>query len=370
MKPKYRTKHIYWFSYYNLEGPSTRYRAKYALDHLEKHYGITYSLVYPGYGFKTITKFIYIFLSILFLRKYNSLIVFQRIHSRGIYANALKVLLYLHKKNTLYDLDDADYLINPEVTIAHFMKHCETCTLGSRSLVDYASQFNDNIQLSTSPVISHMQKKGKRNEILTIGWIGYYDSLKNTSWSSHKESLQQLFYPAIMEIEFSIKLVLLGVQQEESTRELKTYFENNPNVTLDIPLNIDWQDEEGVYGVIKTFDIGLSPLLDNEANRAKSAFKLKQYLSCGVPVLGSNVGENERFLMDGINGYICNTPQEYKVAINKIKRLEDIEYERLGDNALNSVVDFSLANYCHTLLKAAQTEPAMYTSTAHVNTTG
>jgi glycosyltransferase involved in cell wall biosynthesis len=349
-------RHIYWFSYYNSDAPSTRYRAKYAIENLKYKNDITYSFAYPGYNIQTLCTFIIVFLSALLFRKKNSVIVFQRIYTSGIYAKALKVLLFFQKKHTIYDLDDAEYMHFSATTITHFLTYCDACTLGSETLVYYARQFNTNVHLLTSPVIPHAKIKQKRNNILTLGWVGFYDSLDNNDDFSHQDSLQKLFFPAIKNIEFPINLVLLGVRQEKNKHNIKVFFAENPNIFIDIPDNIDWQDELSVYDRIKEFDIiGIAPLLDNEVNRAKSAFKIKQYFSCGVPALASGIGENVRFLEHGKNGFLCETPQDFKDNIVKLKGLPSDEYSRLCQNALATVNSFSMESYCQTFMKIAAT---------------
>ena len=39
-------------------------------------------------------------------------------------------------------------------------------------------------------------------------------------------------------------------------------------------------------------------MLNHPFNQAKSAFKAKQYLSCGIPVIASDVGENRKFVLN------------------------------------------------------------------------
>jgi glycosyltransferase involved in cell wall biosynthesis len=139
---------------------------------------------------------------------------------------------------------------------------------------------------------------------------------------------------------------LLGVTNPTHKAEVIAYFKINPNIEVVIPDDIDWQDEIDIYKRIAQFDVGIAPLLNSEMNQSKSAFKLKQCLSCGVPVLASSVGENVHYLNNGINGYYCNTPDEYLHRINELIDTTPAEYERLIENARNSISPFTMKNYC------------------------
>lgn len=335
-------KHIYWFAYFNLDEPSVRYRAKFPLKQLKEKHGITFSIVYPGYDFKNLSNFILTFFSVLLFRKSNSLIVFQKIHTNGIYATALKVLLFFRPQHTLYDIDDAEHTRRPTQTIHHFMKWCSACSAGSKSLVDYIRPFNQNVFLLTSPVIDHGLTKAALEKIMTVGWIGYY--------GAHRQSLTELFFPALYDIDFPLKLKLLGVSNNVEEQEIKSFFKHNKNISVETPLGLDWLNEHSIYETIATFDIGVSPLLDTEFNRGKSAFKLKQCLSCGVPVLGSSVGENKTFLQDGVNGYLCDNPNEYFQKLTSLKSSQNGSYTKLSVNAKKTFPTFSIDNYCSTFI--------------------
>lgn len=335
-------KHIYWFAYFNLQEPTVRYRAKFPLVELELKQGISYNIVYPGYDIKSLMNFLLTYFSVLFFRKKNSIIVFQKIYTNGIYAKALKLLLFFRPNYTLYDIDDAEHTRRPADTIHHFMRHCSACSVGSNALVDYAHQFNENVILLTSPVIEHGITKRALQKTWTIGWIGYY--------GAHRQSLKQLFFPALKGIDFPVVLKLLGAANEAEVEEIKAYFSDNLNVVVDAPLGLDWLNERSIYQIIATFDVGVSPLLDTEFNRAKSAFKLKQCLSCGIPVLGSSVGENKTFLQDGMNGYLCDTPSEYLQRLKQMSGLPESGYSAFSGNATAGVHQFSVSNYCLRLI--------------------
>jgi hypothetical protein len=136
---------IYWFAYYNLDSPSVRYRAKYPLDFFKEEKGIDSYLVVPSYSISGILLFLKAYLSALFFRKRNSLIVIQRVQSNFIYAGLLKLLVRIRRKDTVYDLDDADYLEENQKTIFYFVKNCAKISAGSNAIAAYLSRFNHQI---------------------------------------------------------------------------------------------------------------------------------------------------------------------------------------------------------------------------------
>lgn len=303
---------------------------------------ITFTIVYPGYDFINLTNFVLAFFSVIFFRKKNSIIVFQKIFTAGIYTTALKIILFFRPKNTIYDIDDAEHVRRPVQTINYFMKKCSMCSVGSESLIEYVKRFNSEVLYLTSPIIEHGVSKSYLEKVFTIGWIGYY--------GAHKYNLLQFFFPALLEVDIPIILKIVGVTNNKDEDEIRFYFKNNENISIDIPRNLDWINELSIYKLISSFDIGVSPLIDNEFNRGKSAFKLKQYLSCGVPVLGSSVGENKRFLIDGHNGYFCDNPQEYFEKIIYLKCLDLYKFKELSINAKSTFSSFSIEYYCSVLI--------------------
>ncbi|HYV94219.1 MAG TPA: hypothetical protein VE978_20760 [Chitinophagales bacterium] len=347
-----KTKHIYWFAYYNINCPSVRYRGKYVLDFLAENSGITFSIVYPGYSREIILHFIKIYFSAFFFRKKNSAIVFQKIYTTGIYATALKALLLFRKKNTMYDFDDAEYIRFPPKTIRFFLRNCEKVSAGSKVLVEYARHYNLNVMLLTSPVIDHGIIKTGRNEIFTVGWIGFYNTPHESSKPfAHKRVLNELIFPAIKKMDFNLRLVMLGVENDHDRNEIRNYFSCNKNILVDLPDQINWLDEKSVYERVRQFDIGFAPLLNCELHRAKSAFRLKQYFSCGVPALANNVGENSAFLKHEVNGYLCNSTPEFRERLVKVRNLSEKDYSRLCSNAQKTFSEFSMENYCSMILE-------------------
>lgn len=331
-------KFVYWFAYYNLDSPSVRYRGKYALEFMREQRGIKSYFVIPGYGPAKVLNFFRAYFSALLFRKKNSLIVIQRINSDFIYANALKLLIKVRHSHSVYDLDDADYLELPPKTIYYFVKNCSAVSTGSHELVKNLSKFNSNIMLITSPVPDLKITKKTRNPVLTIGWIGCFGG-------GHKESLETYFFPALNNLPFKIKLVLIGVTNKNDYIALTNYFGRYENVELELPQYIDWTNENDIQQRIAAFDIGIATLLDNEMQRSKSAFKEKQYLNNGVPVLSSNVPENNNFIRHGENGYICTSSDAFRQCIIDINNMDNDSYQKLSFMARRSIAEFDLSKY-------------------------
>lgn len=337
-------KFIYWFAYYNTYSPSVRYRGQYPLEYLKRYHGINSYFVTPGYRPYKIYNFIRVYFSALFFTRPDSLIVIQRINSNFIYANLLKLLIKIRSKHTVYDLDDADYLDFKPDTIHYFIKNCNALMVGSNELMKNLAGLNSRIFINTSPVPDLGITKNIKNDLLTIGWIGEFGG-------GHKISLLKYFFPALKDLPFKVKLVLLGVSDKNNYEYLKKYFAEFENVILEMPFEIDWKNERSIQERIAKFDIGIATLLNTEAQRSKSAFKLKQYMNNGVPVMSSDVAENNHFIREGVNGYLCRTSADFTKRILEIHFMDVHAYSKLSAGATVSIHTFNHVTYCNTLFK-------------------
>lgn len=335
---------IYWFAYYNEDSPSVRYRAKYPLKFFKKKYGVGFILIIPGYKLNRIYIFIKAYLSALLFRKKNSLIVIQRVHSNFIYSSLLKFLVTIRRSNTVYDLDDADYLYCPTKTIYFFAKKCAHISAGSSAIYKHLSKFNKSIVITSSPTPDIEILKKKKNSKFTIGWIGGFGG-------DHKKGLINLVFPAINNLEIEIRFTILGITKTEDFDFVKKVFLKNTNIEIDIPKNIDWNNEEEMQKRIVDFDIGIATLINTEIQLSKSGIKVKQYLNNGVPVLSTNLPENNPFVIDGSNGYFCSTPSEFEIKIIEFYEMKNETYMTFSRNAKNTSTKFNLDKYYSDLMK-------------------
>ncbi len=341
------TQHIYWFAPYGLNCPSTRYRGYLPLKFMEEQHGLTYNFIYPDRSVKGIFRFLLLWLGVLFFRKTNAVIVIQKVCTNRYYANLLKLLILVRPERTIYDIDDAEYLRTDTKSLHFFLKHCSKVQVGSPALRIYCSDFNENVYINTSPVPLHNYQKRIRNKTTPhIGWVGDLgEDRPDTRSYSHKTSLYQLFFPAIIAINRPLKLSIIGVKNQADIPEIKAHFQAYQHIELDIPENLKWEEDEWVYERIADFDIGVSPMVDAPFNQAKSAFKAKQYLSCGVPVLASDVGENARFVVEGKTGLLCSNVQDFEYALLELINCSDQAYRLFSEQALANRSAYSLEAY-------------------------
>jgi len=333
-----KVKHIYWFAYYNEDSPSVRYRAVYPLHYFKEHHGITYTMVVPGYRPSKMWVFAKCYVSAMLFRKKDSVIVVQRVHSNFIYSSLLKLLVVVQKRKTIYDLDDADYLYCPTHTIYFFARQCSHIMAGSKAISEHLRKFNEKITITSSPILDMCVAKIQKSDVFTIGWIGGFGG-------DHKKSLIEHVFPAVRDLSFTCKFVLLGVTKLEDVHFIEAYFENSTHVSLHLPIQIDWLNEVELQQQIVEFDVGIATLMDTEIQRSKSGIKAKQYLNNGVPVLGSNLPENDWVIKDGVNGYYCDSQWDFKKRIEEFYAMSDAEFMEFSSHASASKKEFDSEKY-------------------------
>lgn len=332
-------KFIYWFAYYNFDSPSVRYRGKYPLEWMYRERGIGFRLVVPGYRPAAIMRFLQAYFAALLFPRKDSVIVVQRVYSGFIYAGALKLLVRVRRGRTVYDLDDADYLEHPPSTIHYFARHCRCVSAGSQAIVRYLRRFNPNVAHVTSPVIDLGIRKSGRSEVFTIGWVGDLGG-------DHRHGLFTLLFPALAQFRLPVRFVCIGVHREDDMQRIMTFFKDLEDVELDMPMNVDWEDEAWLQQQIARFDVGIAILMDTPVQRAKSGIKAKQYMNNGVPVLSTDLPENNHVVQHGSNGFLFSNVDDLVSRLHSLFFMDEQQRRLLSENALSSVVGFDHARYC------------------------
>ncbi len=214
----------------------------------------------------------------------------------------------------LYDFDDAFYLKYRSGRMAGFrsilgdkfdrvIATAAGVTAGSRVLHDYATRLNSQCKLLPTVVDTkrYIPRPKGRSNTLTVGWIGSPSTAPSLELVAR--SLDQLAS------EGKVRVVVIGGKAPSI-----------PNAEV---VEAEWREDKEVEA-INTFDIGIMPLPDDEWSRGKCAFKLIQYMACGVPVVASRVGANID-VVQGPCGLLARTEEDW---LDALRWLRDRRKER------------------------------------------
>ncbi len=81
--------------------------------------------------------------------------------------------------------------------------------------------------------------------------------------------------------------------------------------------NVPWSEETEIE-LLRSCSVGIMPLLDTPWERGKCGFKLLQYMTAGLPVVGSPVGVNRLIIEHGVNGFHARTREEWTSALMRL----------------------------------------------------
>ncbi|MDC0561212.1 glycosyltransferase [Bacteroidia bacterium] len=201
----------------------------------------------------------------------------------------------LRNKNYIIDIDDAifhNYDLNPNRFIRFFLKnkmdivfkYSHTTIAGNSYLYNRALKSGAN-KVKILPTVINLKnyyqiKKQCKNQGLVIGWIGSPSTLK------YLKSISKVLESLIAK--YNIKIYIVGASENIGINKNVFYFE--------------WQESKEVE-IISKFDIGIMPLMDTPWARGKCAYKLIQYMGCGIPSVASPVGMNKFVIKHNENGF-------------------------------------------------------------------
>lgn len=225
----------------------------------------------------------------------------------------------LLRKPYVYDFDDAFYLkyrqgrlgiLKPLLAnkFDRVVRAAAQITAGNQVLADYAMQHNERTQLLPTVVDTSRYLPGlaAKSDVYTIGWIGS---------PSTAPYLSQVVQPlCTLAGEGRIRFVVIGGAA--------------PSIEGVEVVELPWSEADEVRQ-IGQFDVGVMPLPDDLWARGKCAFKLIQYMACGVPVVASPVGAN-RDVVTAETGLLASDSLEWVQALRAL-RDDRARRLRMGD---------------------------------------
>jgi glycosyltransferase involved in cell wall biosynthesis len=226
----------------------------------------------------------------------------------------------------VYDFDDAIYL--PTASTAHAWvarlkrrdKAAEICrlardvTVGNESLAIWARVHNPRVSVipSTIDTDAYVLRERPENPKPVVGWTG------SPTTAPYLATLGPALLALSRRVEFELKVI---------------------GARIDLPgLDVRCQEWNAATEAddLRTVDVGLMPLADDEWSRGKCALKALQYMALGIPAVVSPVGVNASIVCDGVNGFHARSDTDWVDRIALLLGDRDLR-QRLGASARRTV---------------------------------
>jgi glycosyltransferase involved in cell wall biosynthesis len=208
------------------------------------------------------------------------------------------------RRKLIYDFDDAiwipgmsDYnrkfsFIKFFGNVAKISKWSHTVTVGNAYLKEYADIYNKNVKVIPTVVNTetmHNQVQQQDIALPAIGWTGSFSTLVYLN----------IILPVLQQLQEKFDFIFYVIADKDPQLPLKHY------------RFIKWNKDTEVQDLLN-FHIGLMPLTNDQYSKGKCGFKAIQYMSLGMPAIVSPVGVNTEIVKSGEDGFICESPEEWK----------------------------------------------------------
>lgn len=243
-------------------------------------------------------------------------------------------IIHLFCRHMVFDIDDAvwerpAHVSSPFLRVVDFdwtWKMCGMCShavVGNAYLKERVAPKMGEGAVTIVPTCidmdKHTAKDYPRRDTVVLGWTGLKDNL----------GYMQIIEPVLQELARRHRLKILVTTGADYVLE---------GVEVE---NRRWR-MEGEIEYLQEPDIGLMPLKDTPRARGKCAFKALQYMGCGTPCVISPVGMNADVIDDGIDGYLANSPEEWREKLEALI-VDAAARERMGRAAREAI----FAKYSH-----------------------
>jgi glycosyltransferase involved in cell wall biosynthesis len=246
----------------------------------------------------------------------------------------LELIPSVFKKKIIVDYDDAVFHIYD--TSKHYfvrklfsnkidrvMKVADYVVVGNEYLEDRSKLNNKNTVLIPTVVdfnkYSEVSKSIEQSNVVKLGWIGTPYTQKYLLALS--DVLDRL------SIDVDYELHLIGANE--------SIYPKFKNTNLIIH---SWHAETEI-SLLQSLDVGLMPIPDESFERGKCGYKLIQYLACGKPVIGSDVGVNRKIIENCEGGFIVSTKEEWYDGLYRLLTDKNLR-DSLSKSAQDGVYSF------------------------------
>ena len=210
--------------------------------------------------------------------------------------------------NALLDVDDAIFTFRNGRVAKYLAKRAATVVCGNAYLAERFSEWNSRIHVIPTAVDTERYRPagpGDKKRGLIVGWIGTSGNLRelNAIEGSIAKAISACPGAKLRVVSDALPVVRsLSAEQFEF---------------------LQWSEADEV-SAIQGMDIGIMPLRDSVWTRGKCAFKMIQYMACGLPSVVSPVGMNAEVLALGDFSLSAQSDGQWTEAIVALIRGADM----------------------------------------------
>lgn len=285
--------------YYNYSGALTR------LQDFFKRSGFGW-LDFPLQILQKVIVFIKIRMLMASIQKFDAVVLIKYV--RAAWITSLKRKF---KGKILYDFDDAVWLpdLMGKSEFESVVRSVDYVSTDNHYLKSAAETHNINTFVVNGPCHvelfdKYYPEERTNKDTVVIGWIG----------SNETVFYLYAIYDALEEIGSrygNVILRLVGTGYDKSSIPM---FEKIRVET------IPTYNQAEMIRHVKGFDIGIFSLFRNSLSLGRGSLKATIYMAGQVPVVCSAIGDNTKIIVDGDNGFLANTTEEW---VSKLDRLID-----------------------------------------------
>lgn len=220
------------------------------------------------------------------------------------------------KRPRVLDVDDAIFTHRQGNTARRLAKLVDLIICGNDFLAEYFSRWNTNVVIIPTGVDTSRfspMENGDEKSIgkSVVGWIGTSGNFKYL---------------------YQIRSALEKVIRQHDEVVLRVVADRAPRfkgILEDRLEFIKWSPFVEAQS-IQSMTIGLMPLADGFWERGKCAYKMLQYMSCGIPVVASPVGMNAQVLSLGNVGFPAKEENDWVESLSILLMNKSLR-DRMGE---------------------------------------
>jgi glycosyltransferase involved in cell wall biosynthesis len=182
--------------------------------------------------------------------------------------------------------------------IDRVMRHSRVVVVGNKYLEDRAKRAGAK-KVQIIPTVVDLEryqlKEHTADRPVIIGWIG-----TQSTFEKHFAGIKPIIQKVLQQ--YPVEFYVIGVSRDLGLGNRVKYF--------------PWSEDTEAAAILN-FDIGIMPLQNSLFEQGKCAYKLVQYMACGLPVIASPVGMNKEIVQENVNGYCADNEKEWLSAIDK-----------------------------------------------------